>query len=235
MPILLRIDAERACVFEVQATILAVLAWPEEVPDGSNLAAAQVALGGHLMRAAVTADPSWAHLPQWLKPVYLLQGPQEVANILAKAMNRLRGALRAARIARPFVSKALGQTPILPKEIARLSLEQAVPWVLGVEGASGRNPHKFEQDVLRRTYPVLHLALALERVLHERQMVTGRRPALEALMMGDEPRDLILQAAEALEPVLLSVSSFRVNPDRQIRIRLVRSAAPPTSESIQPP
>lgn len=64
MPILLPFDSNRASVFEVQAAIVTILAWPEEVLDGPNLAAAQVALGSHLIRAAVTADPSFALRPR---------------------------------------------------------------------------------------------------------------------------------------------------------------------------
>lgn len=224
MPIRLTFDSDRASIFEVQAAILAILAWPEEVPDGANLAKAQVALCGHLIRAAVTADPSFALRLQPMKPVYLLQSHDEVSIIVANALNRLRDALRAARISRPLVAETLGEAPPLPHDLERLSLNRIVEWVLGAEG-DPRSAHRFEEKVVRRTYPVLHLALALEYALHEAEAATGRPPSLEAWMLHDGACATILQRAAALEPVVLAIKRFSVDPEKQVSLRLAASAA----------
>lgn len=149
-----------------------------------------------------------------MKPVYLLQGQEEVARIVADTLNRLHRCLQAARIVRPFVAEALGEQPALPEGIARLPLNQVVPWVLDAEGERGLDAHKFEEAVVRRAYPVLYLALALAHALHERERAAGRPASLEALMLNDEACALILERAEALEPILLRVKKFRVDPGR---------------------
>lgn len=221
MPILLSFDSDRASVFEIQAAVLAILAWPEDVPDGLDLAAAQVALGGHLIRAAIAADPDFALRPQWMKPVYLLQGLEEMRTIVANTMNRLRQTLRVARIARPFVARARGHDARLPEGIARLSLNQIVPWVLEAEHEPSRDAHSFEEKVARRTYPVLHLAVALEHALDVGERATGKPVPLEALLISDEACARILKQAEILEPVMLAIRRFRVDPDTQVRVRVL--------------
>lgn len=224
MPILLAFDSDRVSIFEVQAAVLALLAWPQEAPDGANLTKAQVAFGGHLIRAAVTADASFAWRLQPMKPVYMLQSHDEVRLIVDNSLNRLRDALRTARISRPFVAEALGEKPPLPQGIGRLSLNRIVEWVLHAERHQ-RDAHRFEEDVVRRTYPVLHLALALEYALHEAELATGRRPSLEALMLHEGACATILERAEALEPVMLAIKRFRVDPEVQVRVRLASTAS----------
>jgi hypothetical protein len=214
-----RMNLDATFPFEATASVLAAVAWPEDLPDGKRLTNAQAALVGHLLRAAASADPEWAWRPQLLKPGYLLIPAGEVARSVGMTLKRLKEALIAARAARPFVAEILtGIEPPLPRAVTRLTLNAVIPAAMNEYDET--DPHNFEQRAFRRTLPVLHLALALERAIGAAEEKAGRPPSLEELLIGDDVPVFLINWAEALETAVLKIRQFAVPAERQLQVRL---------------
>jgi hypothetical protein len=193
-----------------------------DLPDGEKVAKAQGALVGHILQSAAAESPEWSRTGQTLKPLYLMLDPADIARSMKLTVARLQDALKVARVARPFIGKAVsGAPPALPAEVERLSLNAVIPFVLGDEDPT--DPHNFEQRVFRRTLPVLHLAIALEQALMTAEAASGRRPSLEALTLEPACLPWIIDHAAALEGAVLAIQEFKVPEDRLLRVRL-RSA-----------
>lgn len=204
---------------EAASAVLAMIAWPEDLPDGERVAFAQTALVAHLLRSAAEADAVWAWRKQPLKAGYLLMERAEVLRSCRLTFNRLTAALKAARAARPFIGEVLAGEPLpLPPSVPRLSLNAVVPFVLG--DADEADTHAFEHRVFRRRLPVLHLAVALEQALMTAEAATGQRTTFEALMLTSEFLPWFVERARQLEPAVLAIQRFKVDPERLVRVRL---------------
>jgi hypothetical protein len=201
------------------SAVLAMIAWPEALPDGERVAFAQAALVAHLLRLAAEADDMWAWRKQHLKPGYLLMEPAEVRRSYKLTANRLTAALKAARAARPFIGEVLAGRPLpLPPSVSHLSLNAVIPFVLGDDDET--DAHAFEHRVFRRQLPVLHLAVALEQALMAAEAETERDVSLEALMLTPEFLPWFVERARQLEPAVLAIRRFKVDLERLVRVRL---------------
>jgi len=179
------------------------------------------------MRAIAAAMPEWQWHPQRIKPGYLLLDEGSARQDAGNAIRCLRHALRAARIARPFVNPLISDAPPpLPEELADASLNQVVAYVLDTEGDETADTHNIEQRQFRRFLPVLHLALALEQVLGRMAARIGAAPPLEVVMSDAEALGFALGTAQALEPKVCEIGRFKVRPETQIRLRLLGSTPP---------
>jgi hypothetical protein len=207
-------------LLEAAAVFLAALTWPERLSSNQPpYVQAAGALVAHIYRSAAQIDPDWAWRAQCLKPGPLLIEPKTVDRKRTQTVRRLQEALKVARIARPFIAKVeLPKPPPLPQDVPRLSLNVVIPYALGDEDMT--DPHNFEQRVFRRTVPVLHLVIALERALMEVEAATGHAPSLEILLTMEDIVPWLVETAERLEAPVLAIRQFKVPPDRQISLRL---------------
>ena len=205
--------------FEAISAMLAMIAWPESLPDGKRVASAQATLVAHILRTAAAADEAWAWTRQCLKLGYLLIDPGEVRRSCKLTFDRLTAALKAGRVARPFIGEVLAGQPLpLPPDVPRLSLNAVVPFVLGSDNEA--DTHAFEHRVFRRQLPVLHLTVALEQAFMAAEAVTGQPTSLEALMLTPEFLPWFVERARQLEPAVLAIRRFRVDPERLVRVWL---------------
>lgn len=222
MPRFVRLDLSELLTYEVPAFLLALIAFPEHAPDSAKQSEVQVALVRHMFRSAAAADPTFAHKRIVTRWVYLQDGENKLTAIAARTYDRLRTNLHAVRVMRPFIQRALfgKDAPPLPADLTHLSLNAVTDWVTRRSPGSP-DAHVFEQKVVRRLYPVLHLGVALEIVLHRIEQATGQTPKAELLMTGPNfTRDMIA-LAEQLEPVVLGIKQFKVVEKTQIRVRLL--------------
>jgi hypothetical protein len=120
-----QINLEKSAIYECGATLLALLAYPQDDEEDSNRASLH-ALG---LRYQCKMDENEI-TPILIKPVHAFRSEQEIAKDLRTLERRLRDRMVAARMAVPFLQEVeLGKTPKLPKSIKRLSLnEMAALW-----------------------------------------------------------------------------------------------------------
>lgn len=114
----------------------------------------------------------------------------------------------------------MAEPPPLPTTVARLSLNQVIPYALGDRAQT--DVHNFEQRVFRRVIPVLHLAVALEQVIDAIEVRNRQSPSLEDLLMAQTFAPCLVERAEQLEAVLLAVTEFKIRSERLVQFRLVK-------------
>jgi hypothetical protein len=205
--------------YEAWAVVLSVLAWPERRDDEGRWARSQAALCGWYLRRRARRDPDWEWQPQMVKPAYLLLDADSVAAEGHLVLGRVNKALGAARIARPFINPLISDAPpALPAEITRLSLNAAVTFALDRDGNTTKDPHNAEQRDVRAFFPVLHLATALEQVLHNLAHERGKAVSLEEAMDSPEALVAVVRLAAFLAPLVRRVEQFKIGEDAQITI-----------------
>lgn len=204
-------------VYEIWAEVLAAVAWPEAVPDGRRLVEARVALVRLVFEDAATCDPDWPWTLQAIRPGYLLL-PRN-ARVQRETFNRVRDALVAARIARPFIQPELfPDPPPLPRGVDRRSVQSVAGFVLPPDRHADLNLEVRRR--FRRYLPVLHLACALEQLIDRGERAIGRSIAFTDLADRKEGLSFLVDLAERLEPVVAGIPRLRVPAARQLRVRL---------------
>lgn len=175
-----------------------------------------------MFRSAAMADPNFAHKFITTRWVYLQGDENKLTTMAARTYDRLRRNMTAIRILRPFLQRALFGTeaPALPADLPQLSLNAVTEWVARKTPGS-LDPHVFEQKVVRPLYPLLHLGMALEMVLHRVEQVTGQPLKAEVLMTSPDLTLDMVALAEQFEPVVLGIEQFQVVEETQVRVRLL--------------
>ena len=80
-------------------------------------------------------------------------------------------------------------------------------------------PENVETRIWRPSLPVIHLASALQLMLHLADPVTGPI-GLEALLLGRNVIELLIRTAEYHEALIAQSRHLRIAPERLIRFRL---------------
>lgn len=205
--------------YEAWAVVLSVLAWPERRDDEGRWARSQAALCAWYLRSRASQDPDWEWQPQMVKPAYLLLDADSVAAEGNLVLGRVNKALGAARIARPFINPLISDAPpALPAGITRLSLNAAVTFALDRDGNTTKDPHNAEQRDVRAFFPVLHLAIALEQILHNLADVRSRPVSIEEAMDSAEALVAVVRLAAFLAPLVRQVEQFKIAEEAQITI-----------------
>ncbi|MEO3475903.1 hypothetical protein AAFN86_28900 [Roseomonas sp. CAU 1739] len=222
MPQLVQFDLAQVDVYEAQAALLALIAWPEDAPGSDGQSEAQVALVSRMFRTATEADPTFAHKRILVRLVYVQNDTNKMISMADRTYERLNRNLVALRILRPFAQQALfgENAPPLPVDLAQLSLNAATAWVT-TRAPGSPDPHSFEHKVVRPLYPVLHLGMALDMILHNVEQARGNPPKPEVLMTDPELMRDMIDLARHLEPKMLAIRQFKVVEESQVRIRLL--------------
>jgi hypothetical protein len=206
--------------YEAWAVYLAVLAWPEDRGEGERVARSHAALSAWFLHSRAQEDGAWMWSPQLVKPGYLLLDAQSVKARGDEVFGRIKKALRAARMARPFLAPLIeGRGADRADGTGRLALNAVVERVLELEGDAHADAHNVEQRVFRAFFPVLHLAVALEQVLDRVQARLGRTPSFEDLM-GDAAAFVeAVRLSDAAADLLRKVGQFKIPTDDQVVLR----------------
>ena len=158
------VELESGEVYEAGATLLAVLAWPECLMDQAAMDARHAALCRIYLQARAEIEPTWAATPQLIRPRYLTQPRKQVEQFDREMRRRLRDRMVAAKMMVPFLQKASGAIPLLPKATRRPTVE-AMARLAQADSGQGDIPN-LKARVWRPSLPVIHIAAAVAVAVH---------------------------------------------------------------------
>jgi len=184
------IDFDRLEVYEAGALLLTMLAYPDESEETRSQVHASLCM--HALRTKCAMEPDWASPPQPMKPIYALRHQHESDRYLRTLERRVRDRMVAGRMAIAFLKEAA--TGEVPACIKRLSINEMAQLVL--DDVQYSEPENVETRIWRPSLPVIHLASALQLLLHLAEPVTGPI-GLEALLLGRNVIELLVRTAEA--------------------------------------
>jgi hypothetical protein len=160
-------------------------------------------------------EPDWAIPSQPMKPIYALRRQDENDRFLRTLERRVRDRVVAGRMAIGFLKEAL--TGEVPSGIKRVSINELAQLVLDDVGYT--EPENVETRIWRPSLPVIHLASALQLMLHLADPITGPI-GLESLLLGRNVIELLVRTAEYHEALIAQSRHLRVAPESLIRFRL---------------
>jgi hypothetical protein len=208
------IDFINVEVYEAGAYLLALLAYPHESEE--VLGEVHASLCAYALRANCVMDPDWAMQPKPMKPIYALRRPGDNDRHLRTFERRLRDRMVAGRMAIGFLKEAV--TDQVPAGIKRLSINEMAELVLGDVGYT--ESENVETRIWRPSLPVIHLASALQLLLHRAEPECGPI-GLEALLLARKVIELLVRTAKYHERVIERSRYLRLDPENMIRFRLV--------------
>jgi len=207
------IDFDRLEVYEAGALLLTMLAYPDESEETRSQVHASLCM--HALRTKCAMVPVWASPPQPMKPIYALRHQHESDRYLRTLERRVRDRMVAGRMAIGFLKEAA--TGEVPACIKRLSINAMAQLVL--DDVQYSEPENVETRIWRPSLPVIHLASALQLLLHLAEPVTGPI-GLESLLLGRNVIELLVRTAEYHETVIAQSRYLRLAPESLIRFRL---------------
>lgn len=216
------IDFDRLEVYEAGAFLVTLLAYPEEGEETRS--EVHASLCAHALRVKCAIEPDWALPSQPMKPIYALRRQDENDRFLRTLERRVRDRMVAGRMAIGFLKEALtGEVPpgikrVSINELARLLLINELARLL-LDDVGYTEPENVETRIWRPSLPVIHLASALQLMLHLADPVTGPI-GLESLLLGRNVIELLVRTAEYHEALLAQSRHLRVAPESLIRFRL---------------
>ena len=161
-------------VYEIGAWLLTWLAFPGEGASEEVRGRVHASLCAYALRAKYETEPEWLVSPQPIKPVYALRGQLDINRDLRTLERRFRDRMIAARMAIGFLKEAVsGEVPKLPAGINRVSVNQMARLVL--DDAGYTDPEDVETRIWRPSLPVIHLATAIQLILHLAEPVRQSR------------------------------------------------------------
>ena len=207
------IDFDRLAVYEAGALLVTLLAYPEQSEETHS--EVHASLCAHALRVTCAMDPDWAIPSQPMKPIYALRRQDENDRSLRTLERRVRDRMIAGRMAIGFLKEAV--TGEIPPGLKRLSINELAQLVLDDVGYT--EPENVETRIWRPSLPVIHLASALQLMLHFADPVTGPI-GLEALLLGRNVIELLIRTAEYHEALIAQRRHLRIAPERLLRFRL---------------
>jgi hypothetical protein len=207
------IDFTRLAVYEAGALLVTLLAYPRESEDKQSKVHASLCT--HALRTKCEIDPDWAMPPQPIKPIYALRPQQQIKQDLRTLERRVRDRLIAGRMALAFLQEV--ETGRVPGGIKRLSINELAGLVL--DDARYTEPKNVETRIWRPSLPVIHLASALQLLLHFAEPQLGPL-GLESLLLCRNVIELVIRTAEYHETVIVQSRHLRLAPNSLIRVRL---------------
>ena len=156
-----------------------------------------------------------ATVPQPMKPIYAFRLQQDISRDLRTLERRIRDRMIAGRMGIGFLKEAV--TGQVPAGLKRLSINELAELVLDDAGYS--EPQNVETRIWRPSLPVIHLATALQLLLHLGDPQIGPI-GYEALLLGRGVIELVIRTAEYHRVLFTQCRSLRLDPESLIRIRL---------------
>jgi hypothetical protein len=207
------IGFDRLEVYEAGALLVTLLAYPEEGEEMRS--EVHASLCAHALRVKCAIEPDWAITSQPMKPIYALRRQNENDRFLRTLERRVRDRMIAGRMAIGFLKEAL--TGEVPPGIKRVSINELAQLV--VDDIGYTESENVETRIWRPSLPVIHLASALQLMLHLADPVTGPI-GLESLLLGRNVIELLIRTAEYHEQLIAQSRHLRVVPESLIRFRL---------------
>jgi hypothetical protein len=207
------IDFDRLEVYEAGALLVTLLAYPEQSEETHS--EVHASLCAHALRVRCALDPDWALPSQPMKPIYALRRQDENDRFLRTLERRVRDRMIAGRMAIGFLKEAV--TGEIPPGLKRLSINELARLVL--DDIEYTEPENVETRIWRPSLPVIHLASALQLMVHLADPVIGSI-GLESLLLGRNVIELLIHAAEYHEGLISQSRHLRVAPESLIRFRL---------------
>jgi hypothetical protein len=211
------IDFERDEVYESGATLLALIAYPEDDANDTRRSNAAASLCAYALRLRYQNTPE-ENVLQRMKPIHAFHN-EELIDRDIRALRRLsRDRMVAAKMAIVCL-KALVQGADFkrPKGLKRLSLNQLSEFVL--DDAGQQDPGNVETRVWRRSRPVIHLAAATAVVMDQMER-TGRKIDFRNFLTERAAIEDVVRLAEAYELLVPACLQLRISLDELIPVRL---------------
>jgi hypothetical protein len=200
------IDCREMQVYEVGAWLLTWLAFPGEDGSEERRGCVHASLCTHALRTRYAIDGEWAVSPQPIKPIYALRSQWEINRDLKTLQRRLRDRMIAARMAIGFLKEAA--TGEIPDGLHRMSINQMAELVLGDAGFA--EPENIETRIWRPSLPVIHLATAIQLLLHLSEPRVGPL-GLETFLLDRGIIELVIHTAE-YHRSLIAHSRLKIKP-----------------------
>jgi hypothetical protein len=132
------ISLDKSAIYECGATLLALLAYPQDDEKDSHRASLHASLCAFGLRYQCKMDENEI-TPVPMKPVHAFRSEREIAKDLKTLGRRLRDRMVAARMAVPFLQEVeLSKMPKLPKSIKRLGKPDRASRRMSKTGSGGR-------------------------------------------------------------------------------------------------
>ena len=211
------INLEKSAIYECGATLLALLAYPQDDEEDSHRASLYASLCALGLRYQCMMDENEI-TPILIKPVHAFRSEQEIAKDLRTLERRLRDRMVAARMAVPFLQEVeLGKMPKLPKSIKRLSLNEMAAFVAGEAGQS--DSQNVESRVWRPSLRVIHLAVAA-LIIGTDHVRAGGTTAMETFLVSQVFIKAVVKEAEVNEERIAKATRLPLDTANLIRVRL---------------
>jgi hypothetical protein len=207
------VDLNRVEVYEAGASLITLLAYPREREE--VWAEVHASLCNYALRIKSASEPDLATVPQPMKPIYAFRRQQDISRDLRTLERRIRDRMIAGRMGIGFLKEAV--TGQVPAGLKRLSINELAELVLDDAGYS--EPQNVETRIWRPSLPVIHLATALQLLLHLGDPQIGPI-GYEALLLGRGVIELVIRTAEYHRVLFTQCRSLRLDPESLIRIRL---------------
>lgn len=186
-------------VWEVGPALLSLVAWPEDVHDGQKMERHHAVLCRHYIDARVETDPVWA-MTASIKPLYASVAEREIHRHVAGLHRNLDRAMRAARMAIPFLQQAAGYTVGLPKEMPRLSLNAAAQLI--TEDAGIDDPQNVKRLVWRPCLPIIHIATAIAVTVNNVEILIKEKAAQGEVVASPLWHFLFFESADLIRAIV---------------------------------
>jgi hypothetical protein len=207
------VDLNRVEVYEVGASLITLLAYPREREE--VWAQVHASLCSYTLRIRSASEPDQATVPQPIKPIYAFRLEEDISRDLRTLERRMRDRMIAGRMGIGFLKEAV--TGRVPEGLTRLSINELAELVRDDAGYS--EPENVEARIWRPSFPVIHLATALQVLLHLSDPQIGPI-GYEALLLGRGVIELVIRTAEYHRVLFTRCRSLRLDPESLIRIRL---------------
>ena len=206
------VDLNRVEVYEVGASLITLLAYPREREEVS--AQVHASLCSYALRIRSASEPDQTTVPQPIKPIYAFRLEQDISRDLRTLERRMRDRMIAGRMGIGFLKEAV--TGRVPEGLKRLSINELAELVRDDAGYS--EPENVEARIWRPSLPVIHLATALQVLLHLSDPQIGPI-GYEALLLSRGVIELVIRTAEYHRVLFTKCRSLRLDPESLIRIR----------------
>jgi hypothetical protein len=202
-------------LYEVSALLISTLAMPGVSETAPRLRLYD-SLCASFIRWHVARDPEWASQPQWIRPDQACRREADIQKDMRTAERRLRDRLASGHLAIAYLQEAeSGQTPVLPGDAKRLTLNQLVEHTnLGIPDVEN-----ITTRVWRPSLPVIHLCAAWATVAQEYHREHGRAMPLDDSTWTPEFLATIFYRAQLYEP-LLERGRLKIAPESLVRFRV---------------
>jgi hypothetical protein len=186
------VDLNRVEVYEVGASLITLLAYPREREE--VWAQVHASLCSYTLRIRSASEPDQATVPQPIKPIYAFRLEEDISRDLRTLERRMRDRMIAGRMGIGFLKEAV--TGRVPEGLTRLSINELAELVRDDAGYS--EPENVEARIWRPSFPVIHLATALQVLLHLSDPQIGPI-GYEALLLGRGVIELVIAPRSTTE------------------------------------